>query len=66
MQNEAALDTACVNTIRTLSMDAVQAANNEELARVVAAHYESEHEQALEPDQAEKLVEQRAYQATDA
>src|SRR5256885_5375132 len=28
MQREAALDTTCVNTIRTLSMDAVQAANS--------------------------------------
>ena len=46
--------------------ETLQAANDEELARVLAAHYESEHEEALEPDQAEKLVAQRAYHATDA
>ncbi len=46
--------------------ETLQAAENEELVRILAAHLESEHD--MEPDEEEltELVEAEAYEAMDS
>jgi hypothetical protein len=45
--------------------DTLQAANDEDLTKVLAAHREENHER-LKAEQVRQLVAQRAYDATDS
>jgi predicted small metal-binding protein len=46
--------------------DTVSAANDEELARHLAAHMQSEHDEQLDEEEAADLVHEQAYDATDS
>jgi predicted small metal-binding protein len=46
--------------------DTVSAANDDELARHLAAHMRSEHGEELDDDEAADAVHEQAYDATDS
>jgi predicted small metal-binding protein len=46
--------------------ETLQAADNEELVGVLAAHMEGEHEQQTDEDELLELVEAEAYEAMDS
>jgi predicted small metal-binding protein len=46
--------------------ETLQAANDEELVRILGAHLESEHEMEVDEDDLTELVEAEAYEAMDS
>ena len=46
--------------------ETLQAANDEELVRVLGAHMESEHDEAVDAEELHELVEGEAYEAMDS
>jgi predicted small metal-binding protein len=46
--------------------ETLQAANDEELVRVVGAHLQEEHELAVDEEDLTELVEAEAYEAMDS
>jgi predicted small metal-binding protein len=46
--------------------ETLQAAGDEELARILGAHMESEHDSELDEDELAELVEAEAYEAMDS
>ena len=46
--------------------ETLQAADNDELARVLAAHMDSEHDIEMDEEAASELVESEAYEAMDS
>jgi predicted small metal-binding protein len=46
--------------------ETLQAANDEELVRVLGAHLESEHDVDADEEELQELVEGEAYDATDS
>ena len=46
--------------------DTLQAANDEELVRVLGLHLEQEHDMEVDEEDVTELVEAEAYEATDS
>ena len=46
--------------------ETLQAANDEELVRVLAAHLQSEHDKEVDEEELAELVESEAYEAMDS
>ena len=46
--------------------ETISAANDEELARHLAKHLKSEHDEDADAEEIEELVEDQAYDATDS